>query len=336
MRLRHQDPAELDRFYNAIKRADLVAVSGMGGITDVFPTGTSGILDTLALALHYTRPIAMFSQGIGPLVDKELRRRAAAILPRVDLIALREDRSSWPILQSLGVSRQRVITTGDDAVEWAYKSRLERLGFGVGVNLRIADYAGVDQNAVSCIRPVLHSFARERKAPLIKVPISRYLFEQDSRVIDSILHGFSDREIVDSVEQEIEPIRQLQQCRIVVTGSYHAGVFAASQGIPVVGIANTEYYVNKFLGLKDQFVDGVTLVSLKHPTASHHLLNAMNIMWDSAEELRPRLLTNAARQVKTGHAAYQRVYEIVESRHRERNSHLPSKFPSQRLGSYCS
>ena len=35
---------------------------------------------------------------------------------------------------------------------------------------------------------------------------------------------------------------------VEVTGSYHAGVFALAQGIPVVGLLQSAYYEQKFIG----------------------------------------------------------------------------------------
>ena len=47
-------------------------------------------------------------------------------------------------------------------------------------------------------------------------------------------------------------IKRIGRCRVVVTGSYHVAVFALSQGIPAICLANSEYYEIKFRGLADQ------------------------------------------------------------------------------------
>ena len=48
-------------------------------------------------------------------------------------------------------------------------------------------------------------------------------------------------------------ITTIARCRLVVTGSYHAALFALSMGVPAIGIATSRYYEDKFLGLADQF-----------------------------------------------------------------------------------
>ncbi len=41
------------------------------------------------------------------------------------------------------------MTTGDDAIEIAYRLRRDSFGEGLGVNLRIADYSGVDKSLLN-------------------------------------------------------------------------------------------------------------------------------------------------------------------------------------------
>ena len=50
-----------------------------------------------------------------------------------------------------------------------------------------------------------------------------------------------------------------------MTGAYHAAVFALAQGIPVVCLSNSPYYLAKFQGLEDLFGVGCTIVTLSEP-----------------------------------------------------------------------
>jgi polysaccharide pyruvyl transferase WcaK-like protein len=60
---------------------------------------------------------------------------------------------------------------------------------------------------------------------------------------------------------------------VVVAGSYHAAVFALSQGIPVVALVKSPYYVNKMVGLGDQFGAGCEIVRLDEgDVAGFHVL----------------------------------------------------------------
>ena len=84
-------------------------------------------------------------------------------------------------------------------------------------------------------------------------------------------------------------IRRVGECRVVVTGSYHAGVFALSQGIPVVGLSRSDYYDDKFLGLADQFGPGCCLVALDEAGTAHALVARVRELWREADELRQRI-----------------------------------------------
>ena len=301
-------------FAQLLSSASLVLVSGMGGITDVFPDYALGVLKTLELATRAGIPTAMMGQGIGPLRDESLRRFAGSILPDVDLIALREARSSYPLLHDLGVLGDRILTTGDDAIEIAYRRDVTTFGKAVGVNLRSAFYSEVGAELVDPVRDGLAESARRHAAPLVSVPISHVPGEEDALTIARILgeHGQGAGPVPLPLPAILEHIRS---CRVMVTGSYHAGVFALASGIPVVALARSTYYIDKFLGLADQFGGGCDLVILEEPDIADRLVAAVDRAWREAESVRPRLLEAAARQIQLGQMAYQRVYELVQQRH---------------------
>ena len=101
-------------------------------------------------------------------------------------------------------------------------------------------------------------------------------------------------------------------CRAVVTGSYHAGVFALSQGIPVVGLAKSPYYRQKFAGLAAQFGEGCRVVGL--PRGAAELSADIFRAWQDAPRLRPRLQERAREQAEDSRRAYLRLKELFDSR----------------------
>jgi colanic acid/amylovoran biosynthesis protein len=106
-------------------------------------------------------------------------------------------------------------------------------------------------------------------------------------------------------------MRQLQRCRIVVTGAYHAAVFALAQGIPAVCLARSPFFVDKFLGLADQFGAGCEVLLLDDADLPKRLASAMERAWASAEQIRPVLLEAAARQIEISRAAYRKFHDLV-------------------------
>ena len=106
-------------------------------------------------------------------------------------------------------------------------------------------------------------------------------------------------------------IRRVGECRLVVAGSYHAGVFALAQGIPVVGIARSEYYRNKFEGLADQFGAGCAVVRADDKDFASKLGAAIDWAWNESETVRPQLLHAAESQVLASRAVYERLPALL-------------------------
>jgi colanic acid/amylovoran biosynthesis protein len=305
-------------YLKAIFGADFVMATGGGYINDVFPYHMNLILDTLKIAIQFNKPTFMFGQGIGPLQNPKLRTIAEAYLPLVDLISLRESRIGRSCLDSLGVPLTRVITTGDDAIELAYKSRPTKLGTGIGVNLRLAKYSEVNSSMSSMlevIRVTLLEAARRYGIQLIPLPIAFHSLDSDVKAIRNLLAGYdytSDK--WQSGRDPLFIIQQTSYCRLVVTGSYHAAVFALAQGIPVVALANSTYYAYKFLGLADQFGVGCHVLLLDDKQFREKFMIEIDKAWQSAEQVRPQLLRAAVKQIEMGYSAYQRLYELVTHR----------------------
>lgn len=297
----------------AIHQSDLVVATGGGYIVDGFDHAFV-VLNTLQTAIELGKPTALLGQGIGPVSEPSLFAKAQQVLPSVDLIALREQRSSLPILKRLEIDLDRVMTTGDDAVELAYQSKQAVLGTGIGVNLRLASYSDVQHDEVSILREVVHRVGSKYNASLISLPVSQVVGESDVHAIRQLLAEY--RHTIDSWEQLSSPAKLIQRitgCRVVVTGSYHAAVFALSQGIPVVSLAKSDYYKGKFLGLADQFGIGCHVVLLDDEQLATRLEAAIDAAWRAATDMRPQLLAAAERQIEQGQAAYRRLATLLPS-----------------------
>lgn len=326
--IRVQTPALHDRLQrfrgkrsvarSAVRGAELFVVAGGGFITDVFRGQAWSVLERIQASLKEGATVALFGQGIGPLRDPVLVEKAREVLPGVGLIALRERLTSLPILKQLGVPRERVFVTGDDAIEPAYSARVEKVGEHLGVNMRVAGYARVTREMLGAVREPLQEAARRLESHMLALPVSF------SGVVESASDVAATEELISGPwavggtgGESCDPralIERVGKCRVVVTGSYHAAVFALSQGIQAVCLANSEYYEVKFRGLADQFGEGVEVLSLSDNLFGQKLVQTTLNAWGRAESLRPRLLSAAERQVSAGRAAYERLRAIVEAR----------------------
>jgi polysaccharide pyruvyl transferase WcaK-like protein len=306
------DLGEIETFLGAILEADLVVASGGGYIADAFRRQAALVLEILELAAQLGKPTAMFSQGLGPVQHAGLRARVRKTLTAVDVIALREDRAGLPFLKSLGISPDRAVTTGDDALEPAYIARAPGLGNSLGVGLRATAYSAFDDKRAGGLPSAIRHLSRKHAAPVVPIPISFHSHDEDAKILRRLLSAAdtaSDGGQSLSSPQEI--ISQVSLCRLVIAGSYHAAVFALAQGIPALCLARADYYQAKFLGLADQFGPGCEVMVLDDSCLSERLEATADHLWQTADLLRPGLLAAAQRQIEAGRAAYQRLYDLV-------------------------
>jgi len=313
-------------FLEALKKTDLLVICGSGGFADSCREWNLSILRTMEAAIRRGKPVAMFGQGMGPLNDPVVLSRAGQVLPTVTLITLRGSRGGLPLLESLGVSSAGVLTTGDEAIELAYAARAKETGRAVGINLRVASYSEVRADTVENVRLVLQGFAQRHNAPLLPIPIASHEYANDHQTIRRLLSGFDDESDGGLfLDTPLSLIEQTARCRIVVTGAYHAAVFALAQGIPVVCLSNSAYYLAKFQGLEDLFGHGCAIVMLDEPDLPGRLAAAIESTWNSAEIVRSSLLQSALRQIEESWGAYQRVSNLISSETSQTHSVMSEK-----------
>lgn len=312
-------------FADALLTADLLLMSGRGGLTDAFAGEARAVLDELAIAARIGLPAALMGQGVGPLESRELRARAREVLPTVALVSLREGRAGPALLADAGVGPDRIVVTGDDVVEPALRARGQAAAGSdaVGLSLRVADYAGVSERAAAEVGAAAAALAERRGAEVAPIAISTHPAERDADAVRSSLHVGADGESLSTAravtalaespgrDAVAAAIEATGRCRVVVAGSYHAAVFALAQGVPALGVAASDYYADKLHGLREQFGAGCAIVDLREPGASDRVTSELESLWDRAPALRTELLAAAERQVESGRAAYERLAALV-------------------------
>jgi polysaccharide pyruvyl transferase WcaK-like protein len=294
-------------FVGALLRADLLLVSGAGVLTDAFIENATGVLASMALAQRWNVTTALMGQGIGPVADDALRQQMAAVLPHARLIAVREGRESPHLLASAGVLPEKIVVTGDDAIEMANRRAQPHLGDAIGVNVRMARYAEVDPAIVRILGPVIQRAAARLSASVQPLPIAHHPDCHDGVAIQAVLSGGDGSAgRIAELDTPAQAIDAVARCRTVVTGSYHAAVFALAQGIPVVALARSPYYLAKFRGLGELFPGGCHIVTIGDCDAAQ-LEAVIMSAWMDAPRVRDGLLNAAAAQIASGRAAYQQL-----------------------------
>lgn len=300
-------------FIRLIESADLVVVSGQGSINDHFHFGTRQLLRTLLLASSRGCKIGMLGQGLGPLKDPGLRHLAMALFPRLDFLALREPIYSHALAQALDAPKAATFLTGYDALEMAYRARPPSLGDNLGVNLRVASYSNISDKDEKIIGSSVRDFVNRKRICPVAIPISRFKDEDD---LDSISRLVPNVVVPQQIRSDTTPdsvIAEIGKCRLVVTGSYHAAVFALGQGVPTIGIAATDYYRQKFEGLRALFGQCIRTVSLSDSTQGDEISNALEKMWAVAEGFRSQALASAAAQCRASLDFFQQIPSLLGS-----------------------
>jgi colanic acid/amylovoran biosynthesis protein len=239
-----------------------------------------------------------------------LQARIRDVLGGAHLIALREGRVGRALLESLGVAGDKIVVSGDDAIEPAYEGRPGTVGNDIGVGIRFAWYSSLGPENVRFLSSAVADTARRHGAVLRPIPID-WRDARDLSALRSVLEGYSGQVIWPADDSPEAVIGQTGRCRVVVTGSYHAGVFALAQGIPVVALAKSQYYVDKFSGLAELFRGGCAVLTFDSPDFGAALVAAIDRAWQSAAAARPLLIEAAIRQIEASRSVYGRIAALV-------------------------
>ncbi len=301
-------------YLDELDSADLVVGPGGGYFNDSFASGCQSIFMALLLASGSGKPVGLVGQGLGPARDGAVLRLGRTLFPRLSFLGLREGRAGLRLAENIGADAARIFVTGDDAIELGYQSRKDRLGSKIGFNFRLAAYSGTTHEHADMVREAVSIFRDKCGATVVPVPISRQPWEDDLESFRKLFPASTSDSGMNSIPVTPAAIISIvSACRVVVTSSYHAGVFALSQGIPVLAVVKSEYYIDKFQGLSDQFGLGIRIMLLDSSDAGA-LAAAIEDLWNGAPNTRPDLLKAALAQVEKGTAFYRSIPKLISDR----------------------
>lgn len=294
--------ADPQAFRRVLSRADRIVVAGGGFLNDLNLEESLAVLRMLADAGAQGKPVALFSQGLGPLTDARLIKGLRDACSTGPWFGLRESRTGPGIVVRAEATPSRVAVTGDDAIEAAWRAESKPLGQALGVSMRQIAYAGTGAFQVELVSVGLRLLRSRLRAPVVALPISFNSFEDDAAVIARITGEAFEPGRVDDPSQLIAAA---SETRLVLTGTYHAAVFALAQGVPCICLAASQYYRDKFQGLATQFGAGCIIVDLSAEGAPEAIANEGERLWEEAAALRGVLRNRAATQVRAAHAFYE-------------------------------
>lgn len=274
-----------------ITRSDLVVMPGQGTMHDGSDRRARRVAALALCACALRVPFVAVGQGIGPLQDRALARRVSEALGSVHGLGVRDPGASADTVAALGLDDARWRVTGDDAIEAALGHQRAGAPDGdrIGVSLRDNRAAGVPDDLPAAIGRVIGTVRPGTGVDLIS------MMEKTGGISDStFLAAVDPGHGVDAVAHPARAdaaLAALAGCRVVITGTYHAAVFAQTLGVPVVCLAATPYYVQKMRGVLDQFGGrGGTLLDPSAEGFEQDLAAAIEHWWEPpaglADELR--------------------------------------------------
>ena len=156
--------------------------------------------------------------------------------------------------------------------------------------------------------------------------------EDDRRSIERFVTGTSSGGSSNRASTIDDVLTAIADCRVVVTGSYHAAVFALSMGVPAVGLAASRYYVDKFKGLADQFGPGCEVVRTVTATrAPAEVRDRVTDLGTGPTSVRPLLRSRRRASSSSVEEAYAKVHELVDRR-RQADAKTTTPYGTFRLG----
>ena len=256
-------------------------------------------------AKRHHNKVLMYGCGIGPVIRERHRKLAAQTLNRyVDAITLREP-DSLTELRSMGVENPDTRLSADPALtlppadDVLVDSTLLSHGVppqGDYICFALRNWHGFDEKLPAIRAAAVHAYEKLGLTPVF-LAVEKF---QDPAVIQRAAEGLSvPHYLITKPEEPSAIIGVLSRMRLVVSMRLHALIFAAGQGVPLVGIVYDPKvsaflkYIGQDLYLDLAELEGDALCALIDQAAARerdagqvqHLLEMERINLETAQRL---------------------------------------------------
>jgi polysaccharide pyruvyl transferase CsaB len=194
----------------------------------------------MKLAKHFGLRIMMYASGIGPIDGNKSRNAARDILNKTDIISLRENDSARE-LTTLGVTNKNVTVTADPAfciipaaaiwVDYVMnRENIKKDGVYFAVALRY--WSDVTERYEEKLTDAIKKISKNGGGIPIFIPMQ---ISNDMPVCRRIAAATGGKVVAGLSASEL--IGLFYHMRFVIAMRLHAAVYAASAGIPFIGLA---------------------------------------------------------------------------------------------------
>ncbi len=224
---------KLGQVWRAMRRADIFVFGGGSLLQDV--TSSKSILyylSQIALANFVKCPVFLYAQGIGPINDKNNRKKIAKRLNSCAYITVR-DNASASLLERLGVNKAKVAVTADPVLaglQAELSVALPHKDLGKKVGFAIRFWHDLDIPAIAKAADWLDHQGWQVIFLPFHEPDDRTVAEEIMNQMES--KAFLPKEILSAGEM----LGAISQLDFLVGMRLHSLVMAASAQVPFLGI----------------------------------------------------------------------------------------------------
>jgi polysaccharide pyruvyl transferase WcaK-like protein len=239
--------------------ADALVLSGSGTLSDHYVKGPAFIWSVAILcAKTVGLPVIMLGQQIGPLRGRLSRGLIKLALKNVDFVGVRDEQSA-EVATDLGVTRAKIRFTGDEgfylppADKNAVSIKLQKINI---TEPFIAAQFRIDANCplegyVDWFADALSSLSARIGGIVVFVPFSYASAGDDREACQLVAEKLSVRYVIfDNGGCSAETKGVLANAEIAIGVANHFCVFAASVGVPTIGLYAGDYMAQKLRGIE--------------------------------------------------------------------------------------
>ncbi len=273
-----------------IKKSDMLISGGGSLLQDI--TSTRSLLYYLSiinLAKYYKKKVMIYANGVGPINGKINRRLTKKTLEKADLITLR-DQDSVDFLKELGVKNPNVHLTADpvfmlDAQPYEKVKKVfedESIPLDkplIGISIR--EWSN-SKKIIEELSKTIAIIAEKYDANILLIPMH---YPEDLNISKELLSSSSNRIYILSKKYPVDYLMGIiNQLELLVAMRLHSLIYAASQGVPMVGLV----YDPKIIGFLKS-IDINTMLDVDSLSADN-LVDNIDYVWENRQDIRKNLL----------------------------------------------
>lgn len=235
---------DVKAIWRAMGQMDLMISGGGSLLQDVTSSRSlTYYLGLVSMARAHLRPVAFYAQGVGPVSRAWGRGLIPAVVNGVSFITVR-DQESAEVLRQLGVRRPPITVTADAALALGpgdpergaklleeFRVDLSRPVIGVSVR----PWKQGQRPMEPALAQALEQLAQETGAQVVFLPMQQPHDVGVSREVAGLMNS---RSVLVRGSQTYADLHDMvARCDLLIGMRYHALVFAAMNGVPLVGIS---------------------------------------------------------------------------------------------------